>query len=144
MMRLVAWLLAAACLALALVGFSRGGAIAAATLGLPGSSAAFFFLTLARVTAMERGQVTKLGAWPFYASGAILSVSALFATSTFITPGRGLAALVLAVIGSPLLAVACLRLSTAFERKTSWYGVAVAAMGLAMAGVVLVVRLWQA
>lgn len=143
-MRLVAWLLAAGCLALALVGFSRGGTIAAATLGLPGSSAAFFFLTLARSTAMERDQLAKLGAWPLMAAGATLSVSALFATSTFFAPGLGPAALPLAIVGSPLLAVACLRLSTAFERRTSWYAVAVAAMGLAMAGVVLLLRLWPA
>lgn len=144
LMRLVAWLLAAACLIVALIGFTRGGTLAAATLGFPGSSATFFFVVLARATSMNRRQVAELGAWPLYAAGAALSVSAVMGASTLITlinPGLGRAALPLCVIGNPLLAVACLRLSTATDRKMTWYGVAAAAMGLAMAGAVLLMRL---
>jgi len=140
-MRLVAWLLAAACVLVALVGFTRGGTLAAATLGFPGSSATFFFVVLARATSMDRRQVAELGAWPLYAAGAALSASALMGASSLITPGLGRAALPLPVIGNPLLAVACLRLSTATDRKMTWYGVAAAAMGLAMAGAVLMMRL---
>lgn len=140
-MRLVAWLLAAACVLVALVGFTRGGTLAAATLGFPGSSATFFFVVLARATSMHRRQVAELGAWPLFAAGAALSASVLMGASTLITPGLGRAALPLSVIGNPLLAVACLRLSTATDRKMTWYGVAAAAMGLAMAGAVLLMRL---
>ncbi len=141
LMRLVAWLLAAACVILALVGFFRGGSIAAATLGFPGSCGTFFFVTLARTSTMNRRQVAELGAWPLYAAGAALGVSAFLGASTLIRPGLGLYALPLSVVGSPLLAVACLRLSTATERRAAWYGVAVASMGLAMAGAVLIMRL---
>lgn len=140
-MRLVAWLLAAACVLVAVVGFTRGGTLAAATLGFPGSSATFFFVVLARSTSMDRRRVAELGAWPLSAAGAALSVSVLMGASTLITPALGSAALPLSVIGNPLLAVACLRLSTATDRKMTWYGVAAAAMGLAMAGAVLLMRL---
>jgi len=143
-MRLVAWLLAAVCATLALWGFSDSGLFSAATLGFPGSSATFFFLTLARSTSLAPDKVRALGGWPLSAAGALLSVGLLVGASSLPAPGLGIGrlALPLSLVGDPLLAVASLRLSTATERKAPWYGVAVAAMGLAAASAMLLVRLW--
>lgn len=140
-MRLLSWLLAIACLVLALVGFLRGGDAAAATLGFPGSSAALFFVALARAASLDRSTVARLGSWPLYGSGAALSVGALAGASTLLTPGGGLAALPLAVLGCPVLAVACLRLSTGSGRAAPWFGVAAGAMAMAIGGGMLLVRL---
>jgi hypothetical protein len=142
MNRLLPWALAAACVALAATGFSRGP-LAAAALGFSGALGAFFFMLLARAATLERAQVSALGGQLFYLGGALAILSALIGAATFISAKTWWVALPLAVVASPLLTIATLRLSTAAARKPAWYGLAIAMGMIGVLGVGHLVRLWK-
>jgi hypothetical protein len=137
-----AWLLAVACLALAAVGFTSGSAHGPAAQGYPGVAAAFFFVLLARVSVVPAPTVARLGSWPLSLGGAALCLGVVLGASTLVLRGWSGSALPLAVLGSPLVAVAALRLSTGAGRPRALQATAVALLVLAAAGTLELVRVW--
>jgi hypothetical protein len=141
---LVAWLLAAGSVALAAVGFTQGRSLGPAALGYPGVAAAFFFVLLARVASLPAPAVARLGAWPLYAGGAAVCVALALGATSLVTRGLSGPALPLMVLGSPLVAVASLRLSTGVPRPRALQATAMALLLLAAAATLELVRVWPA
>ena len=139
----VAWVLALGSLALAAHGFTTGRQLAPASLGYPGVAATFLFLLLARLRRLTPAEVARLGTWLLYGGGAAVAVGLGggvwgLARGTFQVP-----ALVLTVLGCPLLAVASLRLSTAKEGGRGFQGAAVAFLLVAGGGTLELVKQWS-
>lgn len=143
-MNIVPWVLAAASIALAASGFIDGGAVAVATRGYPGVIAAFFFMLLGRTRVLKPKEVEQLGLWLFPAGGAAICLGALVGVSTFFTRTTTGAALPLAILGCPLVAIAALRMSTAVERKTAFMTAAMAHLVIAAAAVAQLIKVWPA
>jgi hypothetical protein len=110
----VTLVLAALSAGAAAYGMYKGGSMAAAFLGYPGAVSCLFFVLVARVAALDRAQVAKLGTWLLYAGGAaaVLGLGCgLFAIAGNLRVAR--MALPVTLLATPFLAIASLRLSTA-------------------------------
>jgi len=138
----LAWVLAAASLALAAYGFTSGRALGPATLGYPGVAAAFFLVLLARLSALKPQVVARLGAWPLTGGGAGLCLAVGLGAVGLATHHLSVPALPLMVLASPLAAVAALRLSTGAPRPRAFQTGAVAFLLLAVAAMLELVKVW--
>jgi hypothetical protein len=136
--------MAAASVALAASGFVNAGAVAVATRGYPGVIAAFFFMLLSRTRVLKPTEVDLLGLWLWPAGGASICLGALIGVSTLFTNVANGAALPLAILGCPLVAIASLRMSTAVPRKAAFMTAAMAHLVIAAAAVAQLIKVWSA